>query len=262
MPQTLPESSINSYLRPDHQVRIGFHLPDETVIDLNAVVIGIEGVILHLEAFGSGVSELSQIPIGSPVIILSSESWAFCRCQGVLDETLGRDFTVRLLGEPEIQQRREHFRLDVLIPVAWSVPDDQQLTVVEGLWKARRMMEEFGEQPRATPYQESFKILNWHSWPEITPCHINLSGGGIRLKTYEEFTPGTLMDMVIFLPLRKIKAISVVSSVIRSSEIRLTIDNRTSYMTALQFAFIAERDREAIINYIFHEQRNSLRKRI
>jgi hypothetical protein len=252
-------SEYSVYLRPQHQVRIGFHLPDDTAIDLNAVVIGIEGSILHLETFGSSMDELTCIPIGTKVIILSTETWAFCRFQGVLDEAVGRDFTIRLRGEPEIQQRREYFRMDVLLPLAYSMPDDQQLSSVEGIWKAQRMLEEFSEPPRAVPFQESFKILKWNDDTNIEPVRINLSGGGMRVKTPAAFVSGTLLNFNLFLPMNQVRVITAVASVIRSVEIQLTLDNKAAFTTAMKFVFITEKDQENIISHIFNEQRNSLR---
>jgi Family of unknown function (DUF5634) N-terminal domain/PilZ domain len=257
-----PNSStfdFNVYLRPDHQVRIGFHLPDDTAIDLNAIVIGIDGAILHLETYGSEVDHLIHVPIGTKVVILSSESWAFCRFQGILDDAVGRDFTVRLEGEPEIQQRREYFRMDVFLPLDYSMPEDQQLSSVEGIWKAQRMMDGFGDPPRAIPFQESFKILKWNDGPDIEPSRMNISGGGLRVKTPEAFTSGTLLNMDLFLPMNQIRVISAVASVIRSVEIKLTLDNRLAFTTAMKFAFITEKDQEKIISHIFNEQRNNLR---
>ena len=255
---TPEENTYSIYLRPQHQIRVGFHLPDGNVIDLNAVVISIDGIHLHLETFGSSAVQLSQAPSGSPVIILSSENWAFCRCHGILDTTAGRDFTVKLQGKPEIQQRREHFRMDLFIPIHYSMPEDQQMTSVEGIWKARRMMCEFVDQPKAMPSQGSFKILNWNDGPDIEPCRVNLSGGGIRVKSSETFPAGALIDISIFLPFSSIKVIDAVASIIRSTEIRLTLDNRPAYTTAMKFVFLAERDRESIITHIFNEQRNTL----
>jgi len=254
-----PNTDFSVYLRPQHQVRVGFHLPDDNVLDLNAVIISIEGNILHLETFGSNTPQLSQVPCGASIVILSSENWAFCRCQGALDAAVGRDFTVKLHGEPEIQQRREHFRMDVFVPVHYSMPEDQQLTTIEGIWKARRMMCDYMDPPKIMPFQGSFKILDWNNVAVIEPSRVNLSGGGLRIKTPMPFPSGALLDVNIFLPFSTIKVIDAVVSVIRSTEIRLTLDHRPAFTTATKFAFLAERDRENIITYIFNEQRNSLK---
>jgi hypothetical protein len=258
MDKSLEQTEFSIYLRPQHQVRVGFHLSDDNIIDINAIVISIEESILHLETFGSNTAQIAQVKAGVTVVILSSENWAFCRCQGILDAAVGRNFTIRLRGKPEIQQRRENFRMDVNIPIIHSEPEDQQLTSVEGIWKARRMMCDFADPPKIVTTQGSFKVIDWNDGPPIEPCRINLSGGGIRVKTFEPYPPGFLLNVTLFIALSQIKIIDAVTSVIRSTEIRLTLDNRPAYTTAMKFEFLTERDRESIITFIFNEQRNAL----
>jgi c-di-GMP-binding flagellar brake protein YcgR len=148
--------------------------------------------------------------------------------------------------------------MDVFIPVLYTMPEDQQLTSVEGIWKARRMMCEFIEPPKVMASEGSFRVLEWNDGPQIEPCRINLSGGGVRIKSPEPFPSGALLNVNLFLPLSSIKIIDAVVSVIRSTEIRLTLDNNPAYTVATKFVFLTERDRESIITYIFNEQRNSL----
>jgi len=72
-------------------------------------------------------------------------------------------------------------------------------------------------------------------------------------------TPGTLVDLDIFLPANTLRVISAVGSVIRSTEVLLNLEPNPSYVTAMEFAHLSTRDRELIISYLFNEQRNSLR---
>lgn len=253
------DGDFSLYLRPQHQISVGFILPDENIIDLNAVVISIDETLLHLETFGSNTRILDKVPLGSSVTILSTENWAFCRCNGTLESIAGRNFTVNLNSKLEIEQRREHFRMDVNIPVCYSLPDNQQLSSVEGIWKVRRILSEFAEQPKIVALQGSFSVLEWQDQGDIDPLRVNLSAGGIRVKTPASFTPGALLNLNLFLPMNTIRIIDAVVAIIRSTEIRLTLDNRPAYTTAMKFIFLAERDRESIISYIFNEQRNSLR---
>ena len=251
--------NISSFLRPDQQLRVAIHLPDDTIIDLNAVITRIDRNTLHLETFLSNIKQLAMSPKGARVIVISSETWAFCRGQGLLEATAPPHFAVSLHGDFEVQQRREFFRMDVFIPVAYAVPEDQQMSAVEGMWKARRMLLENCPPPRTAPFQGSFKVINWNDGPDILPCRVNLSGGGVRIKIPEELTPGTSLDLDIFLPLMPVKVVSAVVSVIRSTEVVLNLEPTPSFVTAMRFVHLSERDRESIISYIFNEQRNSLR---
>lgn len=252
-------ANLSGHIRPNQQIRIAIHLPDERFIDLNAVVVRVEANLLYLETFRNGERQIGNITEGTEANVMTTEAWAFCRGRGTVHDISGRCFTIAIHGELEIQQRREYFRLDVYLPVAWSVPDDQQLTSVEGIWKARKMLLESSPQPKVVPFQGSFKILEWDNGNEIEPKRLNLSGGGLRIKLPEELSAGTFINLDIFLPSIPLKAVIAVGSVIRATEVLLNLDTSPSYVTAIRFNNISEKDQERIISYIFNEQRNNLR---
>jgi c-di-GMP-binding flagellar brake protein YcgR len=250
---------LSAYIRPDQQIRVAIHLPDETFLDFNAVVVKIEGNCLHLESFRSGEKQIAFINKGAIANILTTEAWAFCRGKGKVQYISGRNLTVEIEDPLEIQQRREFFRLDVFLPVSWAVPEDQQLSCVEGIWKARKMLLDNSLPPKLVPFQGSFKVCGWDDKADIEPRRVNMSGGGLRIKLPEELSSGTLINLDIFLPSHPFKAVIAVGSVIRATEVLLNLDTVTSYVTAIKFLHITENDQEKIISYIFNEQRNNLR---
>jgi c-di-GMP-binding flagellar brake protein YcgR len=63
----------------------------------------------------------------------------------------------------------------------------------------------------------------------------------------------------IFLPLAPARAISAMVEIIRCNELQLSWEKGTSYTTAMKFTGIEEKDREAIISFVFCEQRNQLK---
>jgi hypothetical protein len=89
---------------------------------------------------------------------------------------------------------------------------------------------------------------------------VNLSGGGLRFKTPVYIKPETLVYINLFLPFIPPRVIHVVAETLRSNEIIL--GRGSSYMTALRFHFINDRDRETIIAFIFAEQRRLLGGRV
>jgi hypothetical protein len=254
---TTPE--LSAYIRPDQQIRVAIHLPDETFLDFNAVVVRVEGNLLYLETFRSGEKQIAVAPKGVKANILITEAWAFCRGKGTLQSITDRSFTVEIEGPLEIQQRREFFRLDVYLPVAWSVPEDQQLSSVVGIWKARKMLLDNSLPPKVAPFQGSFKVSGWDDHADIEPRRVNISGGGLRIKLPDQLSSGTLINLDIFLPSPSLKPVIAVGSVIRATEVLLNLETVPSYVTAIKFLQITENDQERIISYIFNEQRNNLR---
>lgn len=250
---------LSTYIRPDQQIRVAIHLRDETFLDFNAVVVRIDGNHLYLETFRSGEKQIAAVSKGAIANILTTEAWAFCRGKGTVLETSGRSFTIEIDGPLEIQQRREFFRLDVFLPVAWTVPEDQQLSSVSGIWKARKMLLDNSPSPKPVPFQGSFKVSGWDNMPDIEPRRVNMSGGGLRIKLPEELSSGTLINLDIFMPSLTLKPVIAVGSVIRATEVLLNLETVPSYVTAIKFLHITENDQERIISYIFNEQRNKLR---
>ena len=254
MPQNFTDKVYSMFLYPDHQIKMSCQLSDDTVINLDAVIVGIDGSALHFKAIGNRDKELSEVPSGTPVEILSSETWAFCRFRGNLEQGAGSNITAHLHGQPDIKQRRDYFRLDIHMPVIYKSSDDQQLSSLEGIWNARRMVHEFSDKPRVKPFDDSFKVLGWGDGIDVKPCMVNLSGGGLKMNTAEAFKHGHLLDLTLFLPEQSIRAIFAVASVIRSTEVSLATDNLKAYCVAMKFVFITEKDQERIISHIFNGQ--------
>lgn len=254
MPQHFTDKKYIMFLRPDHQIKMSLHFSNDTIIDLDAVIVRADDTVLHLKTFGNGDKEFSEIPIGTPVVILSSDTWAFCRFKGTLRGVFGNNISVHLHDQPDIQQRRDYFRLDVQMPVLCKSSNDQQLSSLEGTWKARRMMHEHNDQPCTMPFNDSFKVLNWCDGIDVEPCMVNLCGGGLKMITAEAYKHGHLLELTLFLPAPSIRAIFAVASVIRSTEVSLGIDNLKAFSVAMKFVFITELDRERIISHIFNEQ--------
>lgn len=251
---------FEKYFFVDHQVNIGVQLTDNKFYEDTAAIKFIQGNRLQLELYGEGLSHGIVTEAGAKVVITSKEAWALCRCHAVLEkEVIGKEMDLRLISQVDVQQRREYFRLDVCIPVFYSIPRDQQLRAVFDEWNGKRHSRSAKVSPIMLPCKDGFKVIGWDNGDDIEPCSVNLSGGGLRFKMKDPLTPGTLVNLEIFLPLVPARGIYATGVVVRSNEIQLTLDRHTYYSTGMEFKFIDEKDRETIITYIFNEQRNDLR---
>jgi c-di-GMP-binding flagellar brake protein YcgR len=103
------------------------------------------------------------------------------------------------------------------------------------------------------------KVVKWRGGDDLLPLSVNLSGGGLRIKTPYYMEPGTRVLVDIFLPLAPTRVISAVAEIIRCNEIKLSWEKGASYTTAMKFTNIDEKDRESIIFFVFSEQRNQLK---
>lgn len=255
----LNQPSYDNFFQPNDQVTIGIHLSDNSFMEDSATILYIEDDLVLLELYGRGLPDHLEARAGARIIVTSQEGWALYRCEALLDEAVtDREVRLRLTGEMEVKQRREFFRMDVLLPAHYTLPADQQLSTILKEWELRKRQSSSGLAPDAVPCGESFMVRNWEGGRDVEPTRINLSGGGLRLKIRDSLAYGALLHLDIFLPTPQVRVIHAIGSVVRSKELLLSMDRYTYFSTAMTFKFIENRDREAIIGYIFNEQRNRL----
>lgn len=253
-------SEFQAYFHVNASVLLGINLPSNEFCEASATISAVSGNILHLKLTTD--TDLTRLPAeaGTNMIVKTSDAWCICRSEcellAVPDET---DIQVMLKGPLNIQQRREYFREDVLIPMLWNVPEAQQLPVVRQEWELARIQARSDVQPVLAPCRQGFKVIHWRKRVSIKPVRINLSGSGLSLPTTEPFVPGTLVNLQLFIPFNPPRVIVAVGAVIRSFDVSKS--GKTSHMTALHFEFLDERDRDTIISYLFMEQRNLLRQK-
>jgi hypothetical protein len=248
------------YFRPDHLVTVGIQFSDNSFVEDSATILSINNDLLLLEMYGKGLPSHLISTKGLEVVVTSMEGWALYRCEAILEEPVtGRTISLRLLEDVEVKQRREYFRMDVMLPIAYALPSDQQRSTLFEEWETRKRLSQNGLPPELVQLEEGFKVINWEGHAQIDPLRVNLSGGGLRFKVRDSLTFGAMLLLDIFLPTPPLRVIHAVGSVIRSKELKLSVDRNRYYSTAMAFKFIENRDREAIISYIFNEQRNSLR---
>jgi PilZN1 domain-containing protein len=251
----------NQFFRPSDLITVGIHLADDSFLEDSATILSLEGDLALLELYGQGLPAHLAAPAGAEVVVTSREGWALYRCAALLAESItGRDIRLQFVGKVEVKQRREFYRMDVMIPVYYTLPSDQQMSTVLKEWELRQQQSQHALPPEVDLSEEGFKVVNWDGGREVEPAPVNLSGGGLRLKIRDSLAYGAMLHLDIFLPVLPLRAIHAIGSVVRSKELMLTMDRYSYYSTAMAFKFIAPRDREAIISYIFNEQRNRLRQ--
>lgn len=251
--------NYEKYFSRGQQAKIVLKLSSNRFLDRNAEISFVEKDMVEVEVLGDGVSEkeLSK-EIGAKVTFSVASGWGLFRCNGSLVKVLGsKHLAMKLSGEVFEQQRREYFRLDVDMAVLFSVPADQNIITATAAWNERRL-KNLSREPVMAACGKGFKVIKWLGGDDILPQSVNLSGGGLRIKTREFIEPLALAVVDLFLPLAPTRVISTLAEVVRCNEIQLNWEKGTSYNTAFKFVKIEEKDRQTIITYVFSEQRSQL----
>jgi hypothetical protein len=247
------------YFAEQQQARILIRVTDNRTLDRNTVITSITADRVHLEILGEGVPENEPEKItGAGVTFSVSSGWGFFSCDGLLEKVInGKEIYIRLSGDVNEQQRRDYFRFDLVLPLHWTVPGDQHIASVTQKWKEKRERY-LAMEPAMLPHDNGYKVVRWLGGDDLPPQTVNLSGGGLRIKTHDCVEVGTKVLVDIFLPLAPSRAIMTIAEVVRCTEIRLNLERGASFATAMKFVEIDEKDREMIISFIFSEQRSKL----
>lgn len=244
------------YFEDLQKVNLTVRLGSAGVFDGSAAITSLQGDLVWLELFGAERPPTGSLRSGADASISVWTNGALCRCDAKV-QTLrdDRQFAIRLVGSVREMQRREYFRLDVSLPflhkaLYYVTPEE-----AEADWQSDRKL--FCRSPELEPSGDGFKVIDWDG-EDVPPVRTNLSGGGMRFRVSRIIEPGTLVKLTLFLPLTQPRVIYVVGEAIRCQELALTRTPGTHYSLSLKFNKIVEKDREAIISYLFSEQRREL----
>lgn len=247
------------YFEELQKVNLSVRLGGGGTFDGGAAITSLKGNLAWLDLYGSEQPPTGGVRPGAEVWMSVWTGGALCRCDARVETVRDdRQFSVRLTGEVKETQRREYFRLDVSLPLLYKVLDGITHEDAEADWVSDRKV--YCRPPEIVPCGEGHKVIDWDG-EDIAPVRVNLSGGGIRLRVSRLVQSGTLVKLTLFPSLPQPRPIYVVGEALRCQEITLSRQPGTHYSLSVKFILIVDRDREAIISYLFNEQRRELMNR-
>jgi hypothetical protein len=219
-----------------------------------------------------------------------SEESGYCCRAIVVSEGDARELLLRLIGEIVSDELREFYRIDAFLPIKYFVSSEQNTDRLRKQWeerRARRQQMEFEQKDQrwtsASPSdgaelpnerlfesQETKRADTVHdkstvveaahdSWDSIIPLAANISGGGLRIITHQGFENGeyTLLEILVPYPQR---VIDVVGRVVFANRNNAVKSEYEYFNTGVQFVYLDERDRDAIVNYVSSIQLKRIRQ--
>ena len=194
-----------------------------------------------------------------PALTLSGWSgWGFYSCEAVILEMVSpKEFDLRLEGDIEEIQRREYFRLDVSMPVKITTTPQQTIASLSEQWEKRIARHHTAPPPKMFASARGHRAVTADQ-EELPSQEVNLSGGGLRMRMQSAISSGTRIHVDLFLPMAPPRIISTVAEALRCNEITLRVEKAPVFIVAMKFILLEEKDREAIIAFLFSEQRLQL----
>jgi hypothetical protein len=88
---------------------------------------------------------------------------------------------------------------------------------------------------------------------------VNIGGAGIRFEAETELSSGDYVEVKIILPVFPYPRLTILCGVVRAEKVEGILVPR--WETALKFLAISEKDRDALVNYVFLKEREGLRSK-
>jgi hypothetical protein len=184
---------------------------------------------------------------------------------------------LRLIGEIVSDELREFYRIDAFLPIRYYISGEQNIDRLREQWEERRLirqrskinrndsgwdggasLHDVSTLPREMIHDAdasgAVRLLMQGdeapaSWDDIIPLAANISGGGMRLITHQGFASGEYVLLELLVPFPR-RLVDVVARIAFANRKLVAGDDREYFSTGLQFKYIDEPDRDAIVNYI------------
>ena len=187
-----------------------------------------------------------------------------CRAIIVL-ESEERTLLMRLIGDVVSDELREFYRIDAFLPIKYYLLQDQNATHLRKEWEQRQQARQVEALNRnhsqwsglQAPDSATLPSEPRHTaddgaaddWDSIIPLAANVSGGGLRTFIHQEVQQGEYLLLQMLVPEPR-RIIDTVARVVFTRPLSDKLSSTPLFSTGLQFVFIDERDRDAIVNHV------------
>lgn len=271
------------YFPVGKKVGVGIPLPNAEVFRDWAVIHDIDEDLVSLQLSRDDLPEEVSLHYGQILELRGgTENNGYC-CRAILvTEGDARELLLRLIGEIVSDELREFYRIDAFLPIKYFVSQEQHSDVLRRQWEERRKirqqheleskdhrwtagaLSELSEVPpdsgeAGSDEDDTEQVKDQHSWDSVVPLAANVSGGGLRIVTHQGFEDGEYVLLEILLPSPQ-RVIDVVGRIVFANRNYAAGSDFEYFNTGVQFVYIDERDRDAIVTYISTIQLKRIRQ--
>lgn len=273
------------------KVGVGIPLPNAEVFRDWAIIHSIDEDLVSLQISRDMLPEGVSLHYGQIFELRGGkENSGYCCRAIVVSEGDARELLLRLIGEIVSDELREFYRIDAFLPIKYFVSQEQHVDHLHQQWeerRTRRQLQELEQQDHrwsdgGPPHkehrskkhrQESSSPDNQaqaseqhtaeeqlkNSWDSVIPLAANISGGGLRVITHQHFEYGDYILLEIMVPIPQ-RIVDAVGRIVFANHNYAAGSDREYYNTGVQFVYIDERDRDAIVSYISTIQLKRIRQ--
>jgi hypothetical protein len=279
--------SYANYFPVGMKVGVGIPLANAGVFRDWAIIYEIDEDFVSLQLSRDQLPLNVSLHVGQILDLRGGKDDSGYSCRAIIvAESPTREILLRLIGEIVSDELREFYRIDAFLPIKYYISLEQNVETLKQEWAQRREQrqvidaghehihwdsrfspdsaelppERRLEQASADLEEEKDQVgEHGESWDTIIPLAANISGGGVRIITHQQFESGDYVLLEILVPLPH-RIVDIVARVITANRNYAAGGDREYYNTGMQFVFIDERDRDAIVNHISNVQLKRIRQ--
>lgn len=261
-----------SFFKSNMKVGFGIPVPNAEVFRDWAIILRLDEDLIWLQLSRDQLPVGVDLYVGQIIELRGGQEGSGYSCRAIIvSEMEERKILLRLIGEIVSDELREFYRIDAFLPIKYYTSREQNPDVLLHEWSARREKRQVEELERKDkrwdttfipddnetsekPPEPSDENEELDHWKSIIPLAANISGGGIRIITHEGFKLGEYLLLEILIPSPQRVIDAVVKVAFLNENIAASSDQEKCVNIAMQFVFIDERDRDAVIYHISHVQ--------
>jgi len=267
------------------KISVGIPMENNEIFRDSALITGLEEDILHLQLSRDVLpAAVHLVPGVTLEFRLGKEGKGF-RCGGffVSSEEAGK-INAHLTGDVGTSELREFYRIDMFLPYRYSVASTQNLDIVLSLWRSRRQQSLAEDAERKEQFEQKKKELIFRaasgeltgdlergglaeefspideSWNTVNAFAINISAGGFKFVSSDPFAIDDLVFFEVLIPGTPQRIMQTVVKVVFKNRNYSIHDGNEYYNIAVQYTFIDERDRDAVVQHISNVEAARIRQ--
>jgi hypothetical protein len=278
------------YFPAGKKIGVGIPLQNTEVFKDWAIILDIEEDLISLQLSRDVLPVEVSLHYGHILELRGgNENSGYCCRAIVVSEGDSSVLLLRLIGEIVSDELREFYRIDAFLPIRYFVSHEQHIDKLHAEWEERRQQRhllEYEQKDQKWPdrpiavgaelpkeristtheHVEESTSSDIHEndetaevWDTIIPLAANISGGGLRVITHQEFVDGEYVLMEIMVPQPR-RIIDVIGRVVFANRNYAGGSEHAFDNTGIQYVYIDERDRDAIVTYISTIQLKRIRQ--
>jgi len=263
------------------RVGVGIPMQNNELFRDWAIIITLEKDLVELQLSRDVLPADVNMQTGKVLELRCGQEGKGYRCSGIyVSEGADNTVQLRLTGDVNTNELREYYRIETFLPFTIQVSNEHNLDKLLKEWRTRReqrlseemarrdemrlkrreriykiaegeLSEEKRERDETAPVssEEEFDHID-PVWDTVMANAVNLSAGGFKFITADHYEVGQLVIMEIYIPTSPPRIMDSVARVAFKNRNYFVGTDKEYWNIAVQFLFIDERDRDAIVRLI------------